>query len=732
MSRPTRRWALPALGALALAGLPAQAGTPAPYTWAGAPMGGGGFVDGFVYHPTVPGLLYARTDIGGAYRRDGTNENWVPITDGMPRQEDLGILSLALDPQDARKVYLATGLYTGPGQADGAVWRSSDKGAHWQRADLPVKLGGNENGRGTGERLQVDPALSRILVLGTSHDGLFRSEDGARTWTQVATFPKVATSFTLFAPGAAKGRPSPTLFVGTLDKAHPLYISHDGGASFVPVPGGPQGMIAHHGAFDADGHTLYVSFANGPGPNDVTDGALMALDLPSGQWRDISPVKPGPQSQPFGYGGVSAGARKGTLIVSSLNHWVGGDTIWRSTDGGAHWTDLLPLSHHDSSAFPWVRAFTPGPWPMGWWMSDTKINPFNPDEAIYGTGGGLWVSRHLTSPTRIDWHFAAHNFEETAVLDIVSPSAGAAHLVAAIGDIGGFRWTDMRTSPPAKGGYFQPPGSSNRGLDVAGRAPDIMVRLADGIKRDPAHLYISRDNGATWQPTPALPPPLAAQPVDSHHTGRIAVDASGHALVWLSHEGELWHSPDLGVTWAHSDAPYARQPIPVADREATGTFYLHDPSVGLIWVSNDGGAHFRNVLNTMLPLDLERTQPRAMPGRTGEIWIPTSQGLLRFTGLTGSPSGARIPGIEAASAVGFGKAAPGARDPAVYVWGRHDGVKGLFRSTDGGKTWRRIDDDAHRFGGPVPGVQVAGDPRVFGVVYVTATGRGVMVGRPRR
>jgi photosystem II stability/assembly factor-like uncharacterized protein len=59
-------------------------------------------------------------------------------------------------------------------------------------------------------------------------------------------------------------------------------------------------------------------------------------------------------------------------------------------------------------------------------------------------------------------------------------------------------------------------------------------------------------------------------------------------------------------------------------------------------------------------------------------------------------------------------------------------VKGLFRSTDGGKTWRRIDDDAHRFGGPVPGVQVAGDPRVFGVVYVTATGRGVMVGRPRR
>jgi hypothetical protein len=88
--------------------------------------------------------------------------------------------------------------------------------------------------------------------------------------------------------------------------------------------------------------------------------------------------------------------------------------------------------------------------------------------------------------------------------------------------------------------------------------------------------------------------------------------------------------PDLACMGAQR-RPYARQPIPVADREATGTFYLHDPSVGLIWVVN-GGAHFRNVLNTMLPLDLERTQPRAMPGRTGEIWIPPAKGCCASPG----------------------------------------------------------------------------------------------------
>jgi hypothetical protein len=62
-----------------------------------------------------------------------------------------------------------------------------------------------------------------------------------------------------------------------------------------------------------------------------------------------------------------------------------------------------------------------------------------------------------------------------------------------------------------------------------------MVRLADGMKRDPAHLYISRDNGATWQPTPALPPPLAAQPVDRITPGgspwmRLAMRWSGSAM----------------------------------------------------------------------------------------------------------------------------------------------------------------------------------------------------------
>jgi hypothetical protein len=42
--------------------------------------GGGGFVPGIVFNPSVKGLAYARTDIGGAYRLN-SDDTWTPLTD---------------------------------------------------------------------------------------------------------------------------------------------------------------------------------------------------------------------------------------------------------------------------------------------------------------------------------------------------------------------------------------------------------------------------------------------------------------------------------------------------------------------------------------------------------------------------------------------------------------------------------------------------------------------------
>lgn len=42
--------------------------------------GGGGFVPGIEFHPTTPGIAYARTDIGGLYRLNA-DDSWTPVTD---------------------------------------------------------------------------------------------------------------------------------------------------------------------------------------------------------------------------------------------------------------------------------------------------------------------------------------------------------------------------------------------------------------------------------------------------------------------------------------------------------------------------------------------------------------------------------------------------------------------------------------------------------------------------
>ena len=144
------------------------------YEWKSVPIVGGGFVDGIICHPRVPDVRYCRTDMGGAYRWNAANDRWEPLLDWVSLADSnlQGVESIAIDPANADNVYMACGTYT---SSKGAILYSYDGGRHFTRVDVPIRMGGNENGRGNGERMMVDPLNSDIIYLGTRLQGLWRA-----------------------------------------------------------------------------------------------------------------------------------------------------------------------------------------------------------------------------------------------------------------------------------------------------------------------------------------------------------------------------------------------------------------------------------------------------------------------------------------------------------------------------------------------------------------------------
>jgi len=703
-------------------------------------IGGGGFVTGIVFNPAQKGLIYLRTDVGGAYRLDGGAKVWAPLLDwaGQTDWNLYGIESLASDPVDPRNVYAAAGTYTNEAVSTGEMLRSGDYGATWARTPLPFRFGGNENGRNNGERLAVDPNDDHVLFLGTRSDGLWRSPDLGVTWAKVPGFPdydealpaprspgarvyipqKVGINIVLFdGRSGRRGASTPVVYAAVSTPNESLFRSTDSGATWVAVPGQPLGLRPTRAALSKSG-VLYVSYGLEAGPNSMTDGAVWRLDTTSGAWAEVTPEKPGEASH-FGYGSVSVDAKDpDTVIVGTWSHYSPFDQIFRSTNGGKTWVSLLDKAQWDHSLAPYTRNMNHH------WLADVEIDPFDPDHALFSTGFGVWVTHNLRDadagkPTR--WAFEDQGIEETVPLALVSPPAGA-HLLSGLGDIDGFRHDDLSVSPAA-GRFGTPPFKNTASLAFAWKHPEIVVRSGNTYHNDQPTGAYSLDGAVTWKAFASEPPGTVGPYWRGE--GAITISADAKTVVW-SPTGVAPHlTMDWGATWFPCVGGSVNLAV-AADTVNPKKFYGYDTEAGTIVVSTDGARSFRAVAGG-LPMIKGRWGPApgklaAVPGREGEFWVISKGGLIHS-----KDSGERItvaPNVFAI-AIGFGKAAPGRDTPAIFLVGKVGEVEGIFRSDDGGEKWLRINDDRHGYGE----IRViTGDPRIFGRFYFGTGGRGIIYG----
>jgi hypothetical protein len=129
------------------------------YNWQPVRIVDGGTMTGLYMHPAQQGLMYTRANVGGAYLRDAAHTAWLPLTDWLnglsPDWSLMYIESIAVDPTDVNRLYLAGGGYIAPGFPNGAIMISDDLGNSFQTVNLPFQMGANDlvHGQPSGERL---------------------------------------------------------------------------------------------------------------------------------------------------------------------------------------------------------------------------------------------------------------------------------------------------------------------------------------------------------------------------------------------------------------------------------------------------------------------------------------------------------------------------------------------------------------------------------------------------
>lgn len=753
LSRFTRPWLwLAGLTTAFLLGLMAQPVFAQTYTWQSVYTGGGGgFVPGIIFSDAEANLVYARTDIGGAYRRDKVTRCWVPITDSISWADwNLGgIISLAADPVNPNVVYLAAGTYTNDwAQTNGAVLKSTDRGATWTKAMLPFKLGGNMPGRGAGERLAIDPNNTNVLYLAAGGDqtntfGLWKSTNGGSSWAQVTSFTAVGEYvddptdtidnymnqkqglwWVVFDKRTVVNGVSKNIYVGVATKTGPtVWQSTDGGNTWAAVPGQPlpaswpggNVLMPKKAKFDAVNGVMYLAYGYKAGPYDDGKGDVYKYNANTGVWTCISPVvndgsAPGSGDSYFGYNGLDIDRSNPNIImVTAYSSWWPDTIIWRSYNGGTTWSKIWDWTSYPARSYRYVPSAN-GSGGVG----DVTAAPWLDMGAKPQSGGRPGPDPHpmvgwMTEALAIDPFNSNHFMYGTGATifgadDLMQWDPGTTaqiHLkVMAQGleETGVLALISPTTGAPLISGV----------ADIAGfRHADLTVVPAVTIGVNPSWatttgLDYAESNGN-----------FIARVGNPTSTANPNPRASGQAGAYSTNNGQTW-------------APFPSQPAAVT---GGGTVAVNAAGTRILWSPTDDGTTFVNVLVTAnngqtwtavtsLPhgtwqrpaICSDRVNANKFYAFVDRTFYYSTNGGTSFTASTAAP-GFPMDRIKI-------KATPGVEGDIWAVGGATWDAYGMYHSTDGGLTFTKLAnvDQADNIGFGKPAT--TGYPVVFACAQI--------------
>ncbi|KAF8554021.1 Oligoxyloglucan reducing end-specific cellobiohydrolase [Imleria badia] len=444
-------------------------------------------------------------------------------------------------------------------------------------------------------------------------------------------------------------------------------------------------------------------------------------NIASGVWTDITPVSG--SLLMFGFGGIAVDLQQpGTIMVAALNSWWPDGQIFRSNDSGATWSPIWSwtasglakwYTYSDSLA-PWIgpdyTVTNPGTLQVGWMMEGLNIDPFDSDHWLYGTGATIYGGYDLTkwdTIHNVTIESLADGVEESAVIGLISPPTGA-HLLSAVGDIGGFVHYNLDTPPVAA--YTNPAWQTTSDIDFAGNNASYIVRVGTGFSTTAMQCALSIDGGVSWTPD------VGAAGLTG---GSVSLSANGDTVLWATtSSGVMVSTNQVNFTPVIS---LPSSPIIASDKRNNTVFYAASGSA--FYVSTNGGATFtsRGTLGaTTAPFEIA-----VNPDVTGDVWVSSDKGLFHSTNLGASFT--PLSGVTQAWGIALGAPAPGRRYPALFAAANMHGTVGYYRSDNSGSSWVQINDAGHGFASAASN-PISGDPRIYGRVYIGTNGRGIWYG----
>ncbi|TAN24730.1 MAG: glycoside hydrolase [Acidobacteria bacterium] len=547
--------------------------------------------------PVHSNITYIGFDNGGVWESTDYGSNWFPIFDG---EATGSIGAIAVAPSDPSVIYVGTGagiirpdLSTG-----GGVYKSTDGGKTWTRLGLDdTEMIAN---------IAVDPHdPNRVFVAALGHPygpnamrGIFRSTDGGKTWKKVLYVDEYTS-----ANDVRINPENPNVVYAALWQQQEgfaedmsfsggsggIYKSTDGGSTWHKLTKGlPEVLEANLAIAPSQPNTVYAAVAavrkrNGPGGffggapvhfYKTTDGGAT--------WTEAS-TDPRPMVR-IGGGDVP------TLAVDPKNSNVIYDcstVFWRSEDGGKTWSAVRGSPGGDDYQKVFVSP-----------ANDNVIDLVSDQGGVISANRGQSWSNWYTQPTAAMYHVTADDAFPYRLCGGQQDSGSACVESRSMdGRITFHNWHPVmiqeygEAAPDPKNPNLVY-GAAHTSVSLYNRATGQSASVGPDIARGSQYGRSVRTMPIIWSPANDNMLLFATNAVWKTLNG-------GHS--WTRISGDLTRGADWAVPANAGKYAAEVKPSALGTITALGPSPLSDKVIwagssdGLIQVTFDGGAHWKNV-----------------------------------------------------------------------------------------------------------------------------------------